>query len=42
MPEYLIQQSEELFNKLMRYCEQCLEGEITIGQKQRWAIERFL
>lgn len=42
MPEYLIQQSEELFNALMEYCEQCLNGEITIGQKQRWAIERFL
>ena len=42
MPEYLIQQSEELFNTLMKYCEQCLNGEITIGQKQRWAIERFL
>lgn len=42
MPEYLIQQSEELFNTLMEYCEQCLNGEITIGQKQRWCIERFL
>ena len=42
MPEYLVQQSEELFNELMNYCEQCLEGEITVCQKHKWAIERFL
>ena len=42
MPEYLIQQSEELFNTLMEYCEQCLNGEITVCQKHKWAVERFL
>ena len=41
MSDKLKLEAEALYNRVINYCEKCLNGDIVVCQKHRWAIERF-
>lgn len=42
IPKHVMNQAIKLYDTLIDYCYQCVEGSITICKKHKWAVERFL
>ena len=42
IPKHVMNQAIKLYDTLIDYCYQCVEGRIIICNKHRWAVERFL
>lgn len=42
IPQQTMNQAIKLYDTLVDYCYQCIEGKIITCNKHRWAVERFL